>query len=131
MLMMPTRSQTRPDSDPKTSGMARKSEPCSSPVTVSGRSLPATAQVRNASTTAMLKTTGTQMPVLRRLRAARKAYPARPSATIDSRIAVSFDGTVIGGIWNQSELLAKVNVVSAPEGARSPNTTRLMSPTTR
>ncbi len=65
-LMMPERSQSRPDSAPNTSGIARNSEPCRSPVSGIGESLPASAHTRNAITTQTPKIAGSQTPTLRR-----------------------------------------------------------------
>src|SRR5450830_261424 len=124
MLMMPECSHSSPESEPKTSGVARKSDPARSPVTGSGWTLSATAQVRNAKTSARPKTIGNQGPTWRRLRVAKNDTTAHARARTVRAIAVVFEWTATGSIAKKSVPVANVNLVVFPLAGSRPNSTR-------
>jgi hypothetical protein len=80
--------------------------------------LPATAQVSSAKISATEYAAGSQMPTLRRVRAAWKLHADSASATRQSTIAVSLDGTVNSRFSPGQNI---VKVVSRPEAGRMPN----------
>ncbi len=92
--------------------------------------LPAPAQDRNAKTTRTPNTMGSQMPTLRRSRAAQKDRPASSSARIDRKRAAPVELTVIGSIWKKSFAVERRNVVCCPPAGSSAKNTSESSPMT-
>jgi hypothetical protein len=125
MLMMPDRSQTRPDIAPKISGTDRARAPASSEVTGMTEVRPAPTQTRKARTNAIPTTTCSHADRFWRCRVRSTAYPVAATSTTASSQTAGDEGTLQFGMVNQLAPEANWKVVSVPPSVPRAKTSRV------